>query len=136
MGAIGGAVFQCLKGFWNAPSGLNKRFAGSLVEIKKRAPTTAGHFALWGGLYSMFDCALIHYRQKEDPWNSIMSGTLTGGVVAVRNGLPAMAGSALVGGILLAIIEGISIAFTRMSAEQFKPVSLVPEDHLQRGQPS
>lgn len=32
-----------------------------------------------------------------------------------------MAGSALVGGILLALIEGIGIMFTRLTAEQFKP---------------
>ena len=32
-----------------------------------------------------------------------------------------MARSAVVGGILLALIEGVGIMITRMTAEQFKP---------------
>ena len=32
-----------------------------------------------------------------------------------------MAGSAIIGGVLLALIEGIGIVITRWSAEQFKP---------------
>ncbi len=47
----------------------------------------AGNFAVWGGLFSTFDCALVHIRQKEDPWNSITSGALTGAVLAARSKL-------------------------------------------------
>ena len=43
-----------------------------------------GNFAVWGGLYSTFDCVLIGIRKKEDPWNSIGSGAITGGVLAAR----------------------------------------------------
>ncbi len=32
-----------------------------------------------------------------------------------------MAGSAMIGGVLLAMIEGIGILMTRMSADQFRP---------------
>lgn len=39
-----------------------------------------------------------------------------------------MAGSALVGGILLALIEGIGIMFSRITAEQFKPQQPIFED--------
>lgn len=69
----------------------------------------------------MIDCTLIHFRKKEDPWNSIISGAATGGILAARNGVPAMAGSALIGGVLLALIEGVGIMVTRMSAETFSP---------------
>lgn len=44
------------------------------------------------------------------------------------SGVPAMAGSALVGGILLALIEGIGIMFSRLTAEQFKPQQPIFED--------
>lgn len=43
-----------------------------------------GNFAVWGGLFSTFDCCLIKLRNKEDPWNSIGSGALTGAVLAAR----------------------------------------------------
>ncbi|CAH2241345.1 jg15545 [Pararge aegeria aegeria] len=107
---------------------------GSLASMKERSPITAGSFAVWGGMFSTIDCSLVYLRQKEDPWNSIMSGALTGGILAARNGVPAMAGSALVGGILLALIEGIGIMLTRISSEQFKPQQPIFEDPSVLGQ--
>ncbi|KAI4459862.1 mitochondrial import inner membrane translocase subunit tim-17 [Holotrichia oblita] len=118
MGLIGGGVFQSIKGFRNAPSGMGRRLVGSLAAIKQRSPIIAGNFAVWG----------------EDPWNSIISGAATGGILAARNGLPAMAGSAFIGGVLLALIEGVGILFTRLSAEQFQPQPPVFEDPSQLGQ--
>lgn len=106
---------------------------GSLSAIKQRSPIIAGNFAVWGGMFSTIDCALIHIRKKEDPWNSIISGAATGGILAARNGLPAMAGSAFIGGVLLALIEGVGILFTRLSAEQFQPQMPPLEDPTQLG---
>lgn len=127
MGCIGGGVFQLIKGFRNAPSGFAKRLAGSLAAVKTRAPIIGGNFAVWGGMFSTIDCTLVHIRKKEDPWNSIISGAATGGILAARNGPGMMAGSALVGGVLLALIEGVGILFTRLSADQFK--NPAPPDH-------
>lgn len=47
-----------------------------------------------------------------------------------------MAGSALVGGILLALIEGIGIMFTRLTSEQFKPQPIFEDPSVlgQQGQ--
>lgn len=49
------------------------------------SPTETGSFAVWGGLFSMIDCSLVQVRGKEDPWNSIASGALTGAVLAARS---------------------------------------------------
>lgn len=59
---------------------------GSLAAMKERSPVVGGNFAVWGGMFSTIDCSLVYLRQKEDPWNSIMSGALTGGILAARNG--------------------------------------------------
>ncbi|XP_017056806.1 mitochondrial import inner membrane translocase subunit Tim17-B [Drosophila ficusphila] len=120
MGCIGGGVFQGLKGFRNAPQGIGRRFAGSVAAVKTKSPVIAGSFAAWGAVFSIVDCSLVHLRQKEDPWNSIVSGAVTGGILASRNGLAAMAGSAIIGGVLLSMIEGVGILFTRISADQFR----------------
>lgn len=40
---------------------------------------------MWGGLFSAIDCSLVYIRKKEDPWNSITSGALTGAVLSVRS---------------------------------------------------
>lgn len=61
-----------------------ERLVGSLSAIKARAPVLGGNFGVWGGLFSTFDCAVKGYRQKEDPWNAIISGFLTGGSLALR----------------------------------------------------
>lgn len=34
MGAIGGSIFQAIKGFRNSPAGINHRLLGSLTAIK------------------------------------------------------------------------------------------------------
>ncbi|XP_026481639.1 mitochondrial import inner membrane translocase subunit Tim17-B-like [Ctenocephalides felis] len=128
MGCIGGGLFQSIRGFRNAPSGFGRRLAASVGAIKSRSPIIAGNFAIWGGMFSTIDCALVCIRKKEDPWNSIASGALTGGVLAARNGLAAMAGSAVIGGAILALIEGVSILLTRFSAEQFKPPNPLGEE--------
>lgn len=60
-------------------------------------------------------------RKKEDPWNSIASGALTGGVLQLRQGLRSAGKSAAVGGLLLAMIEGLGIMLTRLSAQMPPP---------------
>lgn len=115
---------------------------GSITSIKARSPIIAGNFAVWGGMFSTIDCTLVHFRKKEDPWNSIISGAATGGILAARNGLGAMAGSAVIGGVLLALIEGVGILFTRLSADQFKnpnpydQMNQVPSDPSVLGDPN
>eukprot|EP00124_Ichthyophonus_hoferi_P001077 Ihof_evm17s49 gene=Ihof_evmTU17s49 len=82
MGAIGGAIWHAGKGYKNSPPGM--RLKSSINAIKARAPVLGGNFAAWGGMFSVFDCVLVAIRQKEDPWNAIWSGALTGGVLAAR----------------------------------------------------
>ena len=53
--------------------------------IRSRAPVTGGNFGVWGGMFSTFDCAIKGWRQKEDAWNAIASGFLTGGCLAARS---------------------------------------------------
>ncbi|XP_024860260.1 mitochondrial import inner membrane translocase subunit Tim17-B isoform X1 [Kryptolebias marmoratus] len=159
MGAIGGGVFQAVKGFRNAPAvssecllpgsflkafinrsaifqGVGHRLKGSAKAVRVRAPQIGGSFAVWGGLFSTIDCGLVRLRGKEDPWNSITSGALTGAILAARSGPLTMMGSAMMGGILLALIEGFGILLTRYTAQQFQnpvpfaddPSQLPPKD--------
>ncbi|XP_035871909.1 mitochondrial import inner membrane translocase subunit Tim17-A isoform X1 [Phyllostomus discolor] len=111
--------------------GVSHRLRGSLTAVKTRAPQLGGSFAVWGGLFSMIDCSLVQVRGKEDPWNSITSGALTGAVLAARNGPVAMVGSAAMGGILLALIEGAGILLTRFASAQFPNGPQFAEDPSQ-----
>ncbi|KAG5458654.1 MAG: mitochondrial inner membrane translocase subunit Tim17/Tim22/Tim23/peroxisomal protein PMP24 [Olpidium bornovanus] len=129
MGAIGGAIWHSVKGAKNSPKG--ERIIGAVSAAKVRAPVLGGNFAVWGGLFSTFDCGIKGIRQKEDPWNSIASGFLTGGVLALRSecgrrdaarGPRAATVSAVVGGILLAAIEGVGI----VTARYFTPQPVAP----------
>lgn len=73
-----------------------ERLVGAVSSIKARAPVTGGNFGVWGGMFSTFDCAIKGWRQKEDAWNAILSGFLTGGCLAARSELfPVLAPSAL-----------------------------------------
>lgn len=114
MGAVGGGLWHLVKGLRNSPSG--QRFRGGVEAIRREAPRLGGSFAIWGGLFSTFDCTLVFLRQKEDPWNSIGAGALTGGILQLRSGLRSAARSAAFGGVLLAMIEGLGIILTKMSS--------------------
>ncbi|RFU27634.1 hypothetical protein B7463_g8713, partial [Scytalidium lignicola] len=115
MGAIGGAVWHGIKGFRNSPH--NERLIGSMVAIKARAPVLGGNFGVWGGVFSLSDCAIKGIRKKEDPWNAIGAGFMTGGSLAIRGGFKAARNSAIGCAVLLGVIEGVGIGFQRMMAE-------------------
>lgn len=120
MGAVGGSAFHLIKGIYNSPNG--ERLAGGAQAVRMNAPRVGGSFAVWGGLFSAFDCTMVYVRQKEDPWNSIIAGAATGGFLSMRQG-PASAGrAAIFGGVLLALIEGAGIMLNRvLSAPQNLP---------------
>ncbi|CAL9101069.1 Mitochondrial import inner membrane translocase subunit [Musa troglodytarum] len=120
MGAVGGSAFHFIKGLYNSPNG--ERLAGGAQAVRMNAPRVGGSFAVWGGLFSAFDCSMVYLRQKEDPWNSIVAGAATGGFLQMRQGAGPAARSALFGGILLALIEGAGIMLNRvLSAPQNLP---------------
>lgn len=121
MGAIGGTVWHGVKGMRNSPRG--DRLAGSLAAIKARAPVVGGNFGVWGGMFSSFDCMVKGYRQKEDPWNAIISGFMTGGALAARGGVRSMIGSAIGCGVLLGVFEGVGVLFQRLLAENNRPMA-------------
>ena len=101
--------------FRNSPYG--ERRIGALTAIKARAPVLGGNFGVWGGLFNTYDCAVKGIRKKEDPWNAIIAGFFTGGSLAVRGGYRSMRNGAISCAILLAVIEGVSIGFNRMMAD-------------------
>ncbi|KAK8810674.1 hypothetical protein WA158_007249 [Blastocystis sp. Blastoise] len=111
MGAIGGAMWHLYKGARNSPKGT--RISGAISAIKTRAPVLGGSFAVWGLLYSACDCSLAAIRRKEDPFNSILSGGLSGGLLALRGGLKAFSTNFLVGCGMLALIEGANMWLTK-----------------------
>ncbi|GAB2225344.1 hypothetical protein Droror1_Dr00006136 [Drosera rotundifolia] len=116
MGAVGGSAFHFLKGIRNSPAG--ERLAGGVNAVRMNAPKIGGSFAVWGGLFSVFDCSMVYVRQKEDPWNSIFAGAATGGLLSMRQGLGASARSAAFGGVLLALIEGAGITLNKVMGQQ------------------
>jgi import inner membrane translocase subunit TIM17 len=125
MGAIGGGIWHSVRGARMAPVGA--RYSGSMAAVVARSPVLGGQFAVWGGLFACCDCTLTAIRQKEDPWNSIASGATTGGILAARAGPRAAASAAVVGGVLLALIEGMGIMLSRA----LSPAPPTPEDYEQ-----
>ena len=66
-------------------------------------------------MFSSMDCLLISYRQKDDPLNAIMSGFITGGILAIRGGASVAFKQAIMGGFILGLIEGVSQLFMAIS---------------------
>lgn len=78
-------------------------------------------------MFSTFDCLLVHIRQKEDHINPIVSGFVTGGLLAIRGidtfwdllfnfikaGPRPAFRNALVGGLILGFIEMAQIVMIK-----------------------
>eukprot|EP00039_Didymoeca_costata_P024902 m.11842 g.11842 ORF g.11842 m.11842 type:complete len:174 (+) comp4533_c0_seq1:105-626(+) len=128
MGAIGGSVWSAIQGYHNSPKHL--RVSEMVKAVRHRAPIYGGGFAAWGFLYSTYDCSLMGIRGKDDMWNSVASGFLTGGTLAVRTGPKSMLRNAVVGGAILGVIEGIQLLLVNMFAANYKPQApqLAPAD--------
>eukprot|EP00873_Tetraselmis_striata_P001125 jgi/Tetstr1/421389/TSEL_012357.t1 len=124
MGAVGGGLYHLLMGAKNSPSGF--RLRGGMEAVRREAPRIGGSFAVWGGLFSTFDCSLVALRRKEDPWNSIAAGALTGGFLSLRTGPASAMRAAAFGGVLLAMIEGLGIFLTRISSPPPAPQMAPP----------
>jgi hypothetical protein len=60
---------------------------------------------------------LQYIRRRDDHWNAIASGFITGGVLAARGGWKAASRNAVVGGVLLAIIEGVAALLVRSTSQ-------------------
>jgi import inner membrane translocase subunit TIM17 len=120
MGSIGGSIWHAFKGYRNSPRG--DRLVGTISAVKARAPVIGGNFAVWSGLFNAGDCVLVSIRGKEDSWNSIISGAATSGILAARTGPKGIAISAVFGGIILAVMEGVGHMFSKMGADQYKNV--------------
>jgi hypothetical protein len=69
----------------------------SLVVILLLPLLNTGAFAVWGLCFASFDCSIAAIRKKEDPWNAILSGACTGGLLAIRGASPCAALRACVG---------------------------------------
>uniref|UniRef100_A0A7S3J3Y2 Uncharacterized protein n=1 Tax=Euplotes harpa TaxID=151035 RepID=A0A7S3J3Y2_9SPIT len=88
---------------------------------------------MWGGCFSSFDCLMIWYRQKDDPWNAVVSGFLTGGVLAIRGGANLAFKNALIGGVILGLIEGISIIMQSvMARRQFMMIEQMQKEQIEK----
>jgi import inner membrane translocase subunit TIM17 len=102
-------VLYLIRGMWYAPK--KEKFMGGIMLLKKRAPIlggnssfNAGNFAIWAGLFSATDCALISLRKKEDSINQIVAGAVTGGLLAFRAGARVAFKNAIFGGMMLGSI--------------------------------
>merc|ERR1712032_108327 len=87
-------------------------------------PLLGGNFAVWGGTFSSFDCSLQYIRRRDDHWNAIASGFLTGGVLAARGGWKAASRNAVIGGVLLAIIEGVAALLMKSTSKTPREMAL------------
>ncbi|CAD5221655.1 unnamed protein product [Bursaphelenchus okinawaensis] len=130
MGLIGGSIFHSVSAYRNAAK--NKKLVSMFAELRLKSPLTGGQFSAWGGMFSTIDCTLVAIRKKEDSLNPIASGSLTGAILSIRSGPRIMAGSAILGGTVLAMIEGMGVLMSRYMGSMYDPTQQqMPEDPSQ-----
>lgn len=84
-------------------------------------------------MFSTFDCTVKGVRGgKEDAWNAIIAGFMTGGTLAFRSGPRPMLISAIGCGVLLGVFEGVGHLIGRVFAGYNKPIAPMCVFGLQR----
>ncbi|CAI9775021.1 unnamed protein product [Fraxinus pennsylvanica] len=106
-GISSGSAFYMLKGMYNSPKG--ERLIRGSQALRMNAPRFASNCAIWGGLYSVFESSMTYVRQKDDPWNNILSAAAASGFLKMRQGLGPASRSALFFGAAVALLEGWEI---------------------------
>ncbi|GJZ61556.1 hypothetical protein Tco_0617693 [Tanacetum coccineum] len=107
MGAVGGTAFHFLKGVYNSPK--SERFIGGTQAVRMNAPRLGGSFAVWGGLFSTFDCTMVYVRQKEDP-----------GACGID--------LRILGVLVLGLIEGAGIMLNKFTTVQQQSMIMLEDD--------
>ncbi|CAI9778331.1 unnamed protein product [Fraxinus pennsylvanica] len=117
-GIVGGSAFNMLKGMYNSPKG--ERLIRGLQAVRMNAPRFGSRCAAFGGLSSVLESSMIHVRQKDDPWNSILSDAAAAGLLKMRRcrGLGPASRSALIFGSGMALLEGYLIVKNRVQSPQ------------------
>ncbi|KAL4488881.1 hypothetical protein ABPG72_005668 [Tetrahymena utriculariae] len=111
MGAFAGCIIYFIKGMYYAPS--SERFSQGFDLLRKRAPILGGNFAMWGALFTISECGLIHYRQVEDNWNKVAGGFITGAMLSIRGGYRQALQQGIIGGIFLGCFSFVEIAMMK-----------------------
>ncbi|KAJ3052403.1 Mitochondrial import inner membrane translocase subunit tim22 [Rhizophlyctis rosea] len=58
----------------------------TLKDMGAKSYSSAKNFAVVGAVFSGTECLIETYRAKNDMWNGISAGCITGGVLAARAG--------------------------------------------------
>ena len=87
-----------------------------------RSGTSMGrNFAVVGGMFSVTECLIEKSRGTSDHYNGLFSGFLTGGLLAYKGGLGAMASGA-------ALFAAFSFVVDHFFQEKDPRVSMLPYD--------
>lgn len=116
MGCIGGSIYYVCRGIIHAPR--EGRIRGGIWNAKFRSPVMGGSFAQWGFTFSMLDCMLSSVRKEEGPINSIIAGAGTGAILSFQEGLRQSLRSGAIGGVILAVIEGVNYKYMSYVTKQ------------------
>uniref|UniRef100_A0A0N5C817 Mitochondrial import inner membrane translocase subunit TIM17 n=1 Tax=Strongyloides papillosus TaxID=174720 RepID=A0A0N5C817_STREA len=125
MGLIGGSIFHAISGFRKATD--RQKFKSAYNNVRKKASLTGVQFAAWGGVFSTCDCTIAAIRKQEDSINPILSGGLTGALLACRSGPVVMVSSAFLGAAILGMIEGAGLIMSRYVGKMYDPTIAQPQ---------
>ncbi|KAG9448773.1 hypothetical protein H6P81_008738 [Aristolochia fimbriata] len=121
MGVVGSSTLDFLKGVNDSPRGM--RLVGGSQAVRMNTPRSAGSMALFGGLYSVFECSMAYIRQKEDPWNPIIGNAAVCGFHWRKEGFRAVTRATAVGAAVAAAGQQVIIMRDKNRSLQKKETS-------------
>lgn len=89
LGVVLGSIINGFRGSSSSHPGLKtgpkqKKFATAIEMCRRRVPTFACSFGLWGGAFGLAQCALMYYTKHDSVFNQALSGGFAGGLLNLR----------------------------------------------------
>ncbi|KAK3123452.1 hypothetical protein QOZ80_8AG0631180 [Eleusine coracana subsp. coracana] len=107
LGTAAGSSFHFVKGLAVSPVGGGGRLAGAVRAVHANAPCVAGMCGAYAAVYCASKSAVSIAHQRDDPWNAVAGGAMSGGLLNARRGASAAALSAALGATTVAAVLGL-----------------------------
>jgi hypothetical protein len=77
-----GTIVNGIRGLFAGPK--KRKFATAVEMIRRRVPSFACSFGLWGGAFGVAQCALLLYTHHDSVLNQAIAGGFAGGLLNIR----------------------------------------------------
>ena len=95
LGVVLGTLINGVRGLFVGPK--KRKMATAVEMVRRRTPSFACSFGLWGGAFGVAQCVLLFYTKHDSVLNQAVAGGFAGGLLNIRGRICLHRGSSFYG---------------------------------------